>query len=60
MKNTPLILSVVALVAVAALGIIQFTSGNKTNAAAPAEGVETTAQKGSIVYFNLEIGRAHV
>lgn len=54
MKNTPLILSVVALVAVAALGIIQFTSGNKTNAAAPAEGVETTAQKGSIVYFNLD------
>lgn len=54
MKNTPLILSVIALVAVAALGIIQLTSGNKTTAAAPVEGAEAVAQKGAVVYFNLD------
>ena len=36
MKNTPLILSIVALVAVAALGIIQLTSGKKTVTDTPA------------------------
>ena len=54
MKNTPLILSIVALVAVAALGIIQLTSGKKTVTDTPAEGVEATAQKGAVVYFNLD------
>ena len=54
MKNTPLILSIVALVAVAALGIIQLTAGKKTVTDTPAEGVEATAQKGAVVYFNLD------
>jgi len=53
MKNTPLILSVIALVAVAALCILQLTSGKGKNA--PAEAGEVTeAQPGAIVYFNLD------
>ena len=53
MKNTPLILSVIALVAVAALGIIQLTS-NKSNNAPAAAGEVSVAAPGSIVYFNLD------
>ncbi|MBQ5528393.1 MAG: hypothetical protein IIU05_05015, partial [Bacteroidales bacterium] len=53
MKNTPLILSVIALVAVAALGIIQLTS-NKSNNAPAAAGEASVAAPGSIVYFNLD------
>ena len=53
MKNTPLILSVIALVAVAALGIIQLTS-NKSNNAPTAAGEASVAAPGSIVYFNLD------
>ncbi|MEE3463060.1 MAG: OmpH family outer membrane protein [Candidatus Cryptobacteroides sp.] len=53
MKNTPLILSVIALVAVAALGIIQLTS-NKSNNAPAAAGDASVAAPGSIVYFNLD------
>ena len=53
MKNTPLILSVIALVAVAALGIIQLTS-NKSNNAPAAAGEASVAAPGYIVYFNLD------
>ena len=53
MKNTPLVLSVVALVLVCALGILQLTSGTGKKKAAPAaEGA--AAPSGSIVYFNLD------
>ncbi len=55
MKQTPLIISVIALIAVAALGIIQLTSNNKVkNKAASGESAQTTAQAGSIVWFNLD------
>lgn len=53
MKNTPLILSIISLVAVIALGIISFTgkgsaSETKSGENAPAAG------SGAIVYFNLD------
>ena len=54
MKQTPLILSIIALVAVAALGIAQLTqNGNKPK---PKEGeaVEATAKEGSIVWYDLD------
>lgn len=56
MKNTPLILSIVALVAVIAFGIISLTGGNgeKKSAAAGTEAGNATAEKGDIVYFNLD------
>ena len=53
MKNTPLILSIIALVAVAALCILQLTSGKGKNAPV-AEGEVSEAQPGAIVYFNLD------
>ena len=56
MKNTPLILSVVALVAVIAFGIFSLTEGDAENKTS--EGIEagatSTAEKGDIVYFNLD------
>jgi len=54
MKNTSLILSVIALVAVAALGIVQLTSGKKTAAPVATDGTAAEVGKGSIVYFNLD------
>ncbi len=56
MKNTPLILSIISLVAVAAMGIILLTtsSGQKKTTVTPEGVTETTAQKGDIVYFNLD------
>ena len=54
MKQTPLILSIIALVAVAALGIIQLTSDGGKKKAAPGEAVETVAKEGSIVWFDLD------
>lgn len=54
MKNTPLILSTIALVAVAVLGIITFT-GKKASDNGAAETEEgAAASKGEIVYFNLD------
>ncbi len=53
MKNTPLILSIIALVAVAALCIFQLTSGKGKNAPVAA-GEVSEAQPGAIVYFNLD------
>ena len=54
MKNTPLIISIIALVGVIALGVMSLT-GKKADTAG-AEGTEAaaTAEKGSIVYFNID------
>ena len=55
MKQTPLILSIIALVAVAALGIIQLTSdGSGKKKATTGEAVETTAQAGAVVWYDLD------
>ncbi len=55
MKQTPLILSIIALVAVAALGIIQLTAdGNGKKKAAEGEAVEVTAKEGAIVWYDLD------
>lgn len=54
MKQTPLILSIIALAAVAALGIIQLTSNGSGKSAGVGEAVETSAQPGSIVWFDLD------
>ena len=55
MKNTPLILSIIALVGVITIGILQLTAGKGSETEAPAaEGTEIAAQKGAIVYFNLD------
>ena len=55
MKQTPLILSIIALVAVAALGIIQLTSdGSGKKKASTGEAVEQTAQPGAIVWYDLD------
>ena len=54
MKNTPLILSIVALIAAILVGILQLTSGNGKAATVAAEGSETVAAKGATVYFNLD------
>ena len=54
MKNTPLILSVIALVAVAALAIVNFSdrkSGAKGEAGTDSA---VAAESGAIVYFNLD------
>lgn len=55
MKQTPLIISVIALIAVAALGILQLTSnGNGKKKAASDATTEATAVAGSIVWFDLD------
>ena len=55
MKQTPLILSILALVAVAALGIAQLTSnGNGKKKAAEGEVIETAAKEGAIVWYDLD------
>ena len=55
MKQTPLILSIIALAAVAALGIIQLTSdGSSKKKASTDEAVETTAKEGAIVWYDLD------
>lgn len=53
MKQTPLILSIISLVAVVVLGILHFTSKSKSNTVA-GEAVETAAQPGAIVWFDLD------
>lgn len=54
-KNTPMILSVIALVAVIVLGILHFTGGCKANTTvagtAAADSVKAVA--GSVVYFDI-------
>jgi len=54
MKNTPLILSIIALVAVAALGILQLTADSTKKAKPSNADNEAVATKGAIVYFNLD------
>ena len=55
MKQTPLILSILALVAVAALGIAQLTSnGNGKKKATAGEAVEASAKEGAIVWYDLD------
>ncbi len=54
MKNTPLILSIIALVAALVLGILQLTGGNGKAGNTAAEGTEAVAEKGAVVYFNLD------
>ena len=54
MKNTPLILSVIALVAVVALGILQLLGGNSKTGTPVVTGTETVAEKGAVVYFNID------
>lgn len=55
MKNTPLVLSIIALAGVVALCIAQLVPQSDKKAETPAkEGVEAVAQKGSIVYFSLD------
>lgn len=52
MKKLPLILSIVALAGVIALAIVTFAKGGDKKSAAAT--TETLAQKGAIVYFNLD------
>ncbi|MCR4824151.1 MAG: OmpH family outer membrane protein [Bacteroidales bacterium] len=52
MKKLPLILSIVALAGVIALAIVDLTKGSKKQAD-PVQ-TEADAQKGAIVYFNLD------
>ena len=54
MKQTPLILSIISLVAVVALGILHFTSKGSGKNAPAGEATETSAQPGAIVWFDLD------
>ena len=55
MKNTSLILSIVALVAVVVFGILSLTKGGKSaEAQTEGEAVEAAASKGAIVYVDLD------
>lgn len=55
MKNTPLILSIIALAAVLAMCIFQLVSGSeKKTEPAAADPTEAVAQKGAIVFFSLD------
>ena len=55
MKNTPLILSIISLVAVVVFGILSLTKGGKTSEAnVEGEAVEAAASKGDIVYIDLD------
>ena len=54
MKNTPLILSVIALVAVAALAAVTLFSGKKSGAQGAENSESAVVANGAIVYFNLD------
>ena len=55
MKKSTLFLSVIALVAVAFSGIVSCSGGKSSDKAdVSAEGENSTAEKGAIVYFNLD------
>lgn len=55
MKKTPLILSVIAIVAVIVMVVLQFTTGNCKRAEESNSGdVSKTTVKGNIVYFNMD------
>ena len=55
MKQTPLVLSIISLVAVVVFGILFFTTGkSEGNAAVATEEAGAPAQKGDIVYIDLD------
>ena len=55
MKNTSLILSIISLIAVVVFGVLFLTKdGKKAEVAVEGEGTEVTAQKGDIVYIDLD------
>ncbi|MBO5419755.1 MAG: OmpH family outer membrane protein [Bacteroidales bacterium] len=55
MKNTPLILSIISLVAAIVLGILHFTGKSCDDAPiVAAESADSTAAKGDIVYIDLD------
>lgn len=55
MKNTSLILSIISLIAVVVFGVLFLTKdGKKAEAAVEGEATEAAAQKGSIVYIDLD------
>ena len=55
MKNTPLILSIISLVAAIVLGILHFTGNSCKETPATFEvGADSTAAKGDIVYIDLD------
>ena len=54
MKNTSLILSIIALVAVVVFGALSLTKGENNGVQENGESVEATASKGDIVYIDLD------
>ena len=54
MKNTSLILSVISLIAVVVFGVITLTKGGKQAEPATEEAATEAAQKGDIVYVDLD------
>ena len=55
MKNTSLILSIISLIAVVVFGVLSLTKdGKKAEVAVEGEGTEVPAQKGDIVYIDLD------
>jgi len=55
MKNTSLILSIISLIAVVVFGVLSLNKdGKKAEVAVEGESTEVTAQKGDIVYIDLD------
>lgn len=54
MKQTPLILSIIALVASVVFGVLSLTSNGGGKKVSPVAKGDTTAVAGSIVYFNID------
>lgn len=54
MKQTPLILSIIAIVASAVFGILSLTGNSSKKPATVAVSADSTATAGSIVYFNVD------
>ena len=58
MKQTPLILSIIALVASVVFGVLSLTSNGGGKKVSPAAKGDSTAVAGSIVYFNSVLSNA--
>lgn len=54
MKQTPLILSIIALVASVVFGILSLTANKPAKKVSPAASGDSTAVAGSIVFFNID------
>ena len=54
MKNTSLILSIISLIAVVVFGVLTLTKGGKQAEPATEEAATEAAQKGDIVYVDLD------